>query len=97
MRSGPKDSRVRPNYAFKPTPLRYANHMAKKACHAVGSTARRGLTSNCLVRLRQSADGFASQLFPTSRIDDAKQLAHAGDQRDLGHLPAGSQLLIVVP
>ncbi len=36
--------RVAPNNAFKPTPLRYANHMAEKACHVVGSTTRRGLT-----------------------------------------------------
>src|SRR5690606_18312040 len=28
----------------KPTPLRYANHMAGRACHMVCSTTRRGLT-----------------------------------------------------
>src|SRR5690606_16197941 len=33
-----------PNNSFKPTPLRYANHMADKACHVLRSTARRGLT-----------------------------------------------------
>ena len=33
-----------PNNAFKPNPLRYANHMAEKACHVVSSTARVGLT-----------------------------------------------------
>jgi hypothetical protein len=32
------------NNSFKPTPLRYTNNMAGKACHVVGSTTRRGLT-----------------------------------------------------
>ena len=32
------------NNSFKPTPLRYANHMAEEACHVARSTARRGLT-----------------------------------------------------
>ena len=36
--------RLRPNHAFKPKPLRSANHMAGKACHVVRSTARLGLT-----------------------------------------------------
>lgn len=34
----------RPNKSFKPKPLRYANHMAGKACHVLRSTARLGLT-----------------------------------------------------
>src|SRR5690606_14178663 len=33
-----------PNNSFKPTPLRYANHMADTACHVLCSTTRRGLT-----------------------------------------------------
>ena len=33
-----------PNNAFKPKPLRSANHMAGKACHVLCSTARLGLT-----------------------------------------------------
>ena len=33
-----------PNNAFKPKPLRYANHMAGGACHVLRSTARLGLT-----------------------------------------------------
>ena len=33
-----------PNNAFKPKPLRSTNHMAGKACHVAGSTARFGLT-----------------------------------------------------
>ena len=33
-----------PNNSFKPTPLRYAKHMAGTACHVLGSTTRRGLT-----------------------------------------------------
>ena len=33
-----------PNKSFKPKPLRYANHMAGKACHVLRSTARLGLT-----------------------------------------------------
>jgi|SRR5690554_2885336 len=35
---------VRPNNAFKPKPLRSTKHMAKKACHALGSTTQLGLT-----------------------------------------------------
>ena len=34
----------RPNKSFKPKPLRYANHMAGKACHVLRSTTRLGLT-----------------------------------------------------
>ena len=34
----------RPNKSFKPKPLRYANHMAGRACHVLRSTARLGLT-----------------------------------------------------
>src|SRR5690606_18476605 len=37
-------TRVAPNKSFKPKPLRYANHMADKACHVLRSTARLGLT-----------------------------------------------------
>jgi len=37
-------SLVGPNNAFKPKPLRSINHMAGRACHVVGSTARLGLT-----------------------------------------------------
>lgn len=33
-----------PNNAFKPKPLRYAAHMAERACHVFRSTARFGLT-----------------------------------------------------
>src|SRR5690606_21960658 len=33
-----------PNKSFKPKPLRYANHMAGKACHVLRSTTRLGLT-----------------------------------------------------
>src|SRR3546814_20394448 len=36
---------LRPNNAFKPKPLRSANHMAGKDCHVLRSTARLGLTS----------------------------------------------------
>ena len=35
---------VRPNNAFKPKPLRSANHMAGTACHVLRSTTRLGLT-----------------------------------------------------
>ena len=35
---------LRPNDSFKPTPLRYAKHMAGTACHVLCSTTRRGLT-----------------------------------------------------
>src|SRR5690606_34767077 len=35
---------LRSNNSFKPTPLRYANHMAGTACHVLRSTTRRGLT-----------------------------------------------------
>jgi hypothetical protein len=35
---------VAPNHSFKPTPLRYASHMAWKACNVVRFTTRRGLT-----------------------------------------------------
>ena len=34
----------RPNKSFKPKPLRYAKHMASKACHVFRSTTRLGLT-----------------------------------------------------
>ena len=34
----------RPNKSFKPKPLRYAKHMAGKACHVFSSTTRLGLT-----------------------------------------------------
>ena len=34
----------RPNKSFKPKPLRYAKHMAGKACHVFRFTARLGLT-----------------------------------------------------
>ena len=34
----------RPNKSFKPKPLRYANHMAGRACHVLRSTTRLGLT-----------------------------------------------------
>ena len=34
----------RPNNSFKPTPLRYAKHMAGTACHVLHSTTQRGLT-----------------------------------------------------
>ena len=37
-------AQVRPNNAFKPKPLRSTKHMAEKACHVFGSTARFGLT-----------------------------------------------------
>ena len=33
-----------PNNAFKPNPLRYAPHMAERACHVVRSTTQVGLT-----------------------------------------------------
>ena len=33
-----------PNNSFKPKPLRSTKHMAGKACHVFGSTARFGLT-----------------------------------------------------
>ena len=33
-----------PNIAFKPNSFRYANNMAEKACHVLGSTTRVGLT-----------------------------------------------------
>ena len=35
---------TRPNNAFKPKPLRYAKHMAGKACQVLCSTTRLGLT-----------------------------------------------------
>src|SRR3546814_17603738 len=35
---------LRTNNAFKPKPLRSANHMAGKVCHVLRSTARLGLT-----------------------------------------------------
>ena len=35
---------MRPNNSFKPNLLRYGNGVAKKACHAVASTAQVGLT-----------------------------------------------------
>src|SRR3546814_11374704 len=41
---GQVNGQMRPNNAFKPTPLRYAKHMAGRACHVLGSTTRRGLT-----------------------------------------------------
>ena len=34
----------RPNKSFKPNPLRYAKHMAGKACHVFRFTALLGLT-----------------------------------------------------
>src|SRR5690606_15911050 len=37
-------TRVAPNNAFKPKPLRSAKHMAGKACHVLRSTTRLGLT-----------------------------------------------------
>src|SRR5690554_838912 len=35
---------ARPNNAFKPNPLRYAKHMAGRACHVFRSTTLFGLT-----------------------------------------------------
>jgi hypothetical protein len=35
---------MRPNSAFKPNSFRYANNMAEKACHVLGSATRVGLT-----------------------------------------------------
>src|SRR5690606_25650148 len=54
-----------PNNSFKPTPLRYANHMAGRACHMVCSTTRRGLTQ-VLGRFGESA-----QMDPTTIVQDA--------------------------
>src|SRR5690606_37042349 len=51
--------------SFKPTPLRYANHMAGRACHMVCSTTRRGLTQ-VLGRFGESA-----QMDPTTIVQDA--------------------------
>lgn len=46
-----------PNNSFKPTPLRYANHMAGTACHVLRSTTRRGLTQ-ALGRMTKSMSIF---------------------------------------
>src|SRR5690606_36818876 len=42
--SGVSAGQRRPNKSFEPNPLRYANHMAGKACHVLRSTTRLGLT-----------------------------------------------------
>src|SRR3546814_16178779 len=42
---GQVNGQMRPNNAFKPTPLRYAKHMAGRACHVLGSPTRLRLTS----------------------------------------------------
>ena len=42
--SGASAGRRRPNKSFKPNPLRYAKHMAGKACHVFRSTTLLGLT-----------------------------------------------------
>jgi hypothetical protein len=34
----------RPNKSFKPKPLRYANHLADKACHVLHPPTQRGST-----------------------------------------------------
>src|SRR5690606_16740145 len=40
----PLTTRVGPNNAFKPKPLRSTKHMADTACHVLGSTTQLGLT-----------------------------------------------------
>src|SRR5690606_8846790 len=44
IRTATRPAAKRSNNAFKPKPLRSANHMAEKACHVLRSTTRLGLT-----------------------------------------------------
>src|SRR5690606_14876264 len=56
---------ARPNNAFKPSPLRYANHMAGKACHVLCSATRLGLTQVLGSRGRSVAHAVQTEPAPS--------------------------------
>src|SRR5690606_6356211 len=70
--------KVRPNNAFKPNPLRYAKHMAGKACHVFRSTTLLGLTLVlCPVDTPARLENAITQLFGNHEGWGADDYLHA--------------------